>query len=203
MEGIGFLPLDKQTDTVVQAQSCLRACLCLYKKVETGRIKSAGYSEVHTGKETAVVAPRWRGAPRTVSGPDVGQAEPEQHAEYGPRKTRPSLGKMQEAPGRLSSGDSGNTGLPYPPPWRAGSVPCSSLLLCGQSRRLSESRPGSSPRKMKGEPEWRSQLSRGAVSCGASSSCMNRSTPFGSSYQSLFSSVWPELLMVCSLTSHI
>jgi len=171
----------------VQAQSCLRACLCLYKKAETGRIKSAGCSEVRTGEETVVAAPWWRGAPRTVSGPDVGQAEPEQHAEYGPRKTRPSLEKTQEAPGRLSSGDSGNTGLPYLPPWRAGSVPGSSLLPFGQSRRLSESRLGSSPRKMKGEPEWRSQLSRGDVSCGASSCSMNPSKQPDRSRQSLLS----------------
>jgi len=185
MEGIGFLPLDKQTDTVVQAQSCLRACLCLYKKAETGRIKSAGCSEVRTREETVVAAPQWRGAPRTVSGPDVGQAEPEQHAEYGLRKTRPSLEKTQEAPGRLSSGDSGNTGLPYLPPWRAGSVPGSSLLPFGQSRRLSESRPGSSPRKMKGEPARRSLPARGDVSYGASSCSMNLSRKPKSSRQSL------------------
>src|SRR5262249_28283440 len=127
---------------------------------------------------------QWRGAPRTVSGPGVGQAEPEQHAEYGPRKTRSSLGKMQEAPGRLSS-DSGNTGLPYPPPWRVGSVPRSSLLPFGQSLRLSESRPDSSPRKMKGEPEGRSQPSRGDVSCGASSCSMNPSKQPDRSRQSL------------------
>ena len=144
---------------------------------------SGGYRKA----ETAVVVPRRKGAPRSVSDRDIRQMESKRCAEYGPRKRRPSLEKTQEALGRLSSGDSDNTGSPSFRPWRAGSAPGSSPRPCGQSRRLSGSKPNSSPRKMTGEPEWRSLLSRDDVSCGVSSFCRNSSTLLESPYQSLLS----------------